>query len=451
MKKPLSETHPELAAEWHPELNGSKSPAEVTSGSNQKVWWLGACGHHWDSVIHSRSTGTGCPYCAGQRALSGFNDLGTKFPNLLSEWDLAKNANLDPEKLLPYSSKQVWWKCKNDHVWQASISNRTQGRGCGKCVGRQIAKGENDLATLRPELAKEWSTENKRSADSVRPGSDYQALWTCELGHTYKARVSHRALSGSACPYCAGKKVLKGFNDLNSTHPAIASTWDYESNGGVTPDTVKSGSHKKFFWICSLGHSFLATIDHRTREQTGCPYCSFRALLVGFNDLLSQDPIVAWEWDQSKNELKPEQVMFGGHTKYWFKCESGHEWKTDLITRRKSGCPSCAKYGFKADQPAFLYLLKNSKLKALKIGITNKKTTRLQDFQKTGWELLVAKEFDIGHQARELETVLKRVLDLNISKSGYVERSEMGRLGGFTETAEWSDKLEKKLLSLIRS
>jgi hypothetical protein len=56
MKKPLSETHPELAAEWHPEMNGSMRSAEVTSGSNQKVWWLGACGHHWDSVIYSKAT-----------------------------------------------------------------------------------------------------------------------------------------------------------------------------------------------------------------------------------------------------------------------------------------------------------------------------------------------------------------------------------------------------------
>jgi hypothetical protein len=89
-------------------------------------------------------------------------------------------------------------------------------------------------------------------------------------------------------------------------------------------------------------------------------------------------------------------------------------------------------------------------LKAIKIGITNRKTSRIADFQRSGWELLATKEFEVGHEARELEKVLKKILNLNISKTGFVERSEMGRLGGFTETTEWSANLEKKLITLVR-
>jgi predicted GIY-YIG superfamily endonuclease len=185
-------------------------------------------------------------------------------------------------------------------------------------------------------------------------------------------------------------------------------------------------------------------------EKTGCPYCGFRKLLPGFNDLLSQDPIVAAEWDLEKNSTKPYQVLYGGHTKYWFKCASGHKWKANLISRKRSGCPGCAKYGFKGTEPAYLYLLRNLRLKAIKIGITNRKTSRIADFQRSGWELLATKEFEVGHEARELEKVLKKILNLNISKTGFVERSEMGRLGGFTETTEWSANLEKKLITLVR-
>jgi hypothetical protein len=251
------------------------------------------------------------------------------------------------------------------------------------------------------------------------------------------------------CPYCAGKKVLQGFNDLQTSHPEIAFYWDKSSNGTLTPSDVNAGSHRKVFWLCEKEHSYSSTVDHQTRDQTGCPYCAFRKLLKGFNDLASQDPLVSSEWNNLKNKLEPNQILYGGHSKYWFKCASGHEWKASLTTRKKSGCPSCAKFGFKADEPAYLYLLKNERLNALKIGITNIKTTRLSDFQRTGWSLLSTKKFDLGHQAREMESVLKRVLDLNIGKSGYVERSEMGRLGGFTETSEWSIELESKLLGLI--
>lgn len=444
----LATTHPNLVEEWDISSNVSFSPTAVSAGSNARVWWRANCGHTWDAVIASRVAGHGCPYCAGNRLHKGVNDIATLFPNLIPEWHPVKNGDLTPSNVSAHGPKLIWWICRNDHEWQASASSRSRGRGCGKCSGHFVSEGENDLATLRPDLLAEWSLTNKRLPNSIRPGSDYVAHWNCHLGHEYKTRVSHRS-RGVGCPYCAGKKVLQGFNDLQTSHPEIAFYWDKSSNGTLTPSDVNAGSHRKVFWLCEKEHSYSSTVDHQTRDQTGCPYCAFRKLLKGFNDLASQDPLVSSEWNNLKNKLEPNQILYGGHSKYWFKCASGHEWKASLTTRKKSGCPSCAKFGFKADEPAYLYLLKNERLNALKIGITNIKTTRLSDFQRTGWSLLSTKKFDLGHQAREMESVLKRVLDLNIGKSGYVERSEMGRLGGFTETSEWSIELESKLLGLI--
>ena len=40
MSKPsLSETHPELAKQWHPTKNGELTPNDVTPGSSKIVWW----------------------------------------------------------------------------------------------------------------------------------------------------------------------------------------------------------------------------------------------------------------------------------------------------------------------------------------------------------------------------------------------------------------------------
>ena len=36
----LASIEPEIAAEWHPTLNGALTPEMVTAGSNRKVWWL---------------------------------------------------------------------------------------------------------------------------------------------------------------------------------------------------------------------------------------------------------------------------------------------------------------------------------------------------------------------------------------------------------------------------
>jgi len=62
----LAEERPDLAADWHPTLNGSLTPMEVGPGSNRKVWWKCAtCGREWEAVIQSRARNPrpGCEEC----------------------------------------------------------------------------------------------------------------------------------------------------------------------------------------------------------------------------------------------------------------------------------------------------------------------------------------------------------------------------------------------------
>ena len=54
--------------------------------------------------------------------------------------------------------------------------------------------------------------------------------------------------------YSAGKKVLKGFNDLATLEPEIASEWDYELNK-LKPTEVSRNSAKRAWWKCRYGHS----------------------------------------------------------------------------------------------------------------------------------------------------------------------------------------------------
>ena len=51
MSNLLSEVHPELISEWS-EKNLLLTPDSITFGSNKKVWWKGACGYEWKSVIN---------------------------------------------------------------------------------------------------------------------------------------------------------------------------------------------------------------------------------------------------------------------------------------------------------------------------------------------------------------------------------------------------------------
>lgn len=97
----------DLASEWHPTKNGDLTPHDVPANKKGKVWWLGKCGHEWESAVYSRNTGIGCPVCANKIILKGFNDMWTTNPELASQL-------LNPEDGFKYtqlSGQKVDWKC----------------------------------------------------------------------------------------------------------------------------------------------------------------------------------------------------------------------------------------------------------------------------------------------------------------------------------------------------
>lgn len=129
----LATLNPQLASQWHPTLNGELTPHDVTSGSHRKVWWIGDCGHEWESGIDNRNQGRGCPYCNGKKILIGFNDIWTTNPDLAS---LLVNPE-DGYKYMQYSNKKVNWKCSE---CGETIKNKTiakineHGLSCPSCA-----------------------------------------------------------------------------------------------------------------------------------------------------------------------------------------------------------------------------------------------------------------------------------------------------------------------------
>ena len=142
-----------------------------------------------------------------------------------------------------------------------------------------MISGENDLATVFPQLAAQWDTEKNGSLtpEAVSPNSNRRVWWKCEKGHAYCAVIAYRAQSSSGCPYCANRKVLPGFNDLATLDPAVAKEWHPTLNGALTPEMVTVGSHRKVWWQCTCGHVWKAAIYPRTgKQRCGCPVCAGR-------------------------------------------------------------------------------------------------------------------------------------------------------------------------------
>lgn len=143
----LAVVAPELAAQFLVERNPGIDLAAVSAGSPKKVWWVGSCGHEWESSVYSRMKGTGCPFCAGTRVLAGFNDLASLRPDLAGEWHPTKNGDLLPSHMAGKSGKKVWWIDFLGHEWETAISGRANGTGCPFCAGVKLLPGFNDLAT----------------------------------------------------------------------------------------------------------------------------------------------------------------------------------------------------------------------------------------------------------------------------------------------------------------
>lgn len=132
--------HPDLAKEWHPEKNDDLRPDDVRPKSNKKIWWRCSKGHEWHVPVSSRAAGSGCPYCSGRYATKA-NNLASKYPELVNEWDQEKNKGLNPAEITPYSNRKVWWQCKKGHGWQATLYNRAKNKsGCPICARENARK-----------------------------------------------------------------------------------------------------------------------------------------------------------------------------------------------------------------------------------------------------------------------------------------------------------------------
>lgn len=266
--------YPEIAAEWDNELNGNLHPTDVSAGSGRRVFWRCKSNHSWYTTINHRTRGEGCPYCMGRQPVVGETDLATLYPEISAEWDYDRNRELCPTNVLSKSNKEVFWRCKFGHSWEASINNRTSGHGCPYCAGQRPISGVSDLATMRPEIAAEWDYDRNGdlSPSSIAVKSNKKVFWRCSFGHSWEAIISNRA-RGDKCPYCSGKSVITGETDLATMCPEIAAEWDYDRNEDLLPTDVFAKSRKSVYWCCEKGHSWKARIDSRTCNNSGCPFC----------------------------------------------------------------------------------------------------------------------------------------------------------------------------------
>lgn len=147
-------------------------------------------------------------------------------------------------------------------------------------------KKKNSLAVNYPDIAKEWNYEKngKLKPEFISYGSEKKVWWKCEKGHNYESTVNNRT-SGHGCPYCKGKKVLEGFNDLNTIMPELAE----KINNNSIVRNVSKGSKKKVSVICNMcGQQFYTRISDLCKsfekhQKILCHACSLKKQIVNLD------------------------------------------------------------------------------------------------------------------------------------------------------------------------
>jgi hypothetical protein len=414
----LSTLSPALADQWHATKNGNLQPSDVTKGSGKSAWWKCSANpsHEWKAAISSRAN-SACPICNGNKiVLEGVNDLVTTYPEIARDWHPTLNGDLRPQSFTRGSDKRIWWQCPGyvEHVWQTSIINK---RGCPYCSGQKALAGFNDIETTSPKIAKTWHSSKN---GTLRPsqltiGSKKKVWWQCLVDSTHEWQTTPNARNNTGCPFCAGRMLIPGVNDLASADPVMALEWHPTKNGLITPSDVFRHSAAKVWWQCSRysEHEWKSTIAGRR----GCPICSGNKIMVGFNDLKTTHAVIASQWHPTKNaHLSPTEVSKGSVRKVWWICPTNdkHEWEATINSRTSldAGCPSCAQVGYDPNQDGWLYLMQRPGEQ--QIGITNNLTRRVKQHEKYGWTLTDHIGPACGRDVQKIESMLKKWLRSSI-------------------------------------
>lgn len=362
----LSE-HP-VAGEFHPTLNGALTPEQVPFSSKDKVWWQCSLvpDHAWQATPNNRTKKnrpTGCGLCRGnelkgkvpfERSLQG------RFPKIAAELNVERSG-FNASDITYGAKNQAWWSCpKPIHPdYPMSVNSRTnpgQRQGCPYCAGKRLSP-ERSLTVVAPLIAEEFlSAVNGVSPDEIFSQDNSLYVWQCSNvpSHRWSASPNNRVGKNSGCPYCSGARVWEA-NRLGELRPDLASQWDRERNGSLTPWMVSVGSGRAVHWKCPEGedHRWRARVQKRSAGQ-GCRFCAGHEASAT-TSLLALRPDLAAQLDSEKSGISAAELTVSSNKLVYWICpvnSEEHSWPARVLnrTRNGTGCPDCNLPGTSAQE-----------------------------------------------------------------------------------------------------
>ena len=253
-------------------------------------------------------------------------------------WQLMVDAGVTPQE--PYPGNGPWRCICNScgaEVFPRHYTVKKGIGGCSECAKKvKVAKNaQRGLKATEARLAK-FGFEAASPVINARTSSRVRC--------TSCGTISSRYLGGidKPCPCSREQKKANPAQSLQARFPEVAKGWDSSKNS-MRPNEVSAGSKKKYWFVCTAGHSYKQGVASQVRYNGGCPVCSGRRIVPGVNDLASLSTSLRDEWHPSKNSLDPSTISGGYNRKVWWLGTCGHEWEASPNKRLYGGqgCPVC--------------------------------------------------------------------------------------------------------------
>ncbi|MCR5321694.1 MAG: DUF2726 domain-containing protein [Lachnospiraceae bacterium] len=349
-KTDLLTLFPEISKEWDYEKNGDLQPSDISSKSGIKVWWKCSEGHEWKATVGNRAhNNSGCPRCNIENVNSFceqavFYYIRKAFPDAINS---DQHLGIELDIYIPSIKTAVEYDGEVWHNSEKRKKNDEKKNALCKEAGIRLIR-------IREPRSPEINTCTViHRTDSTSNESLNQAIdQLLDVLGSSTINVDIDSDSGVILDQYATKKYE---NSLSYCYPDIAAEWHPTKNGRLTPDRISKASRRNVWWLGKCGHEWQAVVSERTapekilkngrtKKPYGCPYCSGKRILVGFNDLQSLFPEIAAEWHPTNNGiLRPTEISPGSGKKVWWLGKCGHEWQSTPNKRCKdnSQCPMC--------------------------------------------------------------------------------------------------------------
>jgi len=314
------------------------------------------------------------------------------------------------------------FKCVCGKEWSACHTRVTKGRLCKQCTG--LKRRLTDTQVNERIADKGLKIEERCESDPSR------GIFSCEVGHTWEARIYSVMHSGNGCPHCSGK--------AKKTTEEVQERLE-SKNLRLLSDEYTGVKDKHLIGCDTCGYEWNVTIGGVLGNK-GCPKCSNRLKITieETREYLAKQGITVL----SKGYIIKDRLLV--------QCPEGHRWETSRhnLVNGNRGCPHCSQVGFKYNKPAIMYYLRveSSNDTLYKIGITNRTISeRFESADLDKITVLRTLEFDTGQKAFDLEQYYLRLFHEHRYQGPSILKSG-GNTELFTHDILRLDTLNKKPL-----